>query len=347
MKPRAKQYLDYSKWPAVDKGLWQAAFMPGTDLFDDGGPGSHLSERTIWQLRYTYGKFLHFLATEQRDLLKRAPVERINTKTIESFVNSQPVSCGGVTVSIYLFHLWLALSKLYPTAEWAWLLRISNRIKARARPRPERHHLVTSEKLYDLGIGLMDAALCDSKSLTSSQRVRTAFRDGLIIALLAMIPLRRRTLTALRIGKQLVRSGERWVLDIPAADIKTKRPLEFPISAELSQRIDFYLNQIRPQGRGAGTHDHLWMSGRGRPMGGQVIYYAVRRRTFDALGFPVNLQRFRSAAATFWSSSRSIERARRQGSSRACIICYDREALHHGTVASCGARSRSRRRRTT
>jgi integrase len=32
-----------------------------------------------------------------------------------------------------------------------------------------------------------------------------------------------------------------------------------------------------------------------------TIYTAVRRRTREALGFPVNLHRFRRAAATLWS----------------------------------------------
>ena len=33
-----------------------------------------------------------------------------------------------------------------------------------------------------------------------------------------------------------------------------------------------------------------------------MIYKTVRRRTKKALGFPVNLHRFRHAAATFWSA---------------------------------------------
>jgi integrase len=146
----------------------------------------------------------------------------------------------------------------------------------------------------------MGRATVDGKSARTSS-VQTVFRDGLIIALLALIPLRRRTLAALRVGKHLVRSGDVWVLDIPADAIKTKRPMEFPISAELSARIDFYLNQIRPQIRGARTHDYLWPSNRGRPMHDGSIYSSVRQRTRKALGFPVNLHRFRSAAATLWS----------------------------------------------
>jgi integrase len=124
---------------------------------------------------------------------------------------------------------------------------------------------------------------------------------GLIIALLALIPLRRRTLAALRIGKHLVKSGDLWALDIPARDIKTKRPLEYPISAELSGRIDLYLNQFRCRIPGAGTHDFLWASRQSRPIADTSINAIVGRRTREALGFPVNPHRFRNAAATLWS----------------------------------------------
>jgi integrase/recombinase XerD len=135
----------------------------------------------------------------------------------------------------------------------------------------------------------------------TSWRVQTAFRDGLAIALTAAFVPRRRTLAALRIGKQLKKIGDLWFLDIPSEDVKTKRPLDYPISPQLSRRINIYVNEIRPFIAGAKTHDYLWASARGHPMQGGVIYNAVRRRTRKAFGFPVNLHRFRAAAGTFWS----------------------------------------------
>src|ERR1700747_1037039 len=102
----AGRYLHYSSWPAGDKTLWQAAFSPGSDLFDEAGAGAHLAERTIWQLRYTYGKFLFFITTKHPDLLKRSGAERVSPAIIEEFVKSQPVRCGSVTISVYLQHLW-------------------------------------------------------------------------------------------------------------------------------------------------------------------------------------------------------------------------------------------------
>ena len=298
---RARLYLPYAVWPEDDRTRWDAAFEMGTDLFDDRGPAVHLAERTQLQIQYAYGKFLAFLSARHRHLLARTPAERVNHKLIEEYVKWQPKACGGITIANYLNHLQCTLRYICPSEDWSWLLKVAKRIATQARRKPEKHHLVTSETLYALGMELMDRAIANGKSVRN-RSVQTSFRDGLIIALLALIPLRRRTLAALRVGKHLVRSGDVWLLDIPAQDIKTKRPIEYPISAELSGRIDFYLNRIRPQIPGARTHDYLWASSRSRLMGDGSIYNSVRRRTRKALGFPVNLHRFRRAAATLWSA---------------------------------------------
>ena len=60
--------------------------------------------------------------------------------------------------------------------------------------------------------------------------------------------------------------------------------------------------------------------------------------------FPVNLHRFRHAAASFWSIQRPRQRARCQGSPWPRIIRYDRKALHHQAVARCGPRPRENSR---
>jgi integrase/recombinase XerD len=300
MTRRIRLYLPYEAWPKKDQHRWKAAFKVGTDLFDERGPAAHLAERTRLALQYAYGKFLAFLTARHPILLAHAPAKRVNRKIIEDYARWQLPTCGDITLANYIYHLWLTLRYICAGEDWAWLLTISNRIAARARRKPSQHHLVTSETLYTLGIDLMDRAVSSGKPATA-RAMQTAYRDGLIIALLALIPLRRRTLAALRIGKHLVRSNNRWFLDIPAEDTKTKRSLEYPIAVELSDRIDVYLSQFRSQIPGSATHDYLWASSRERPMSDRIIYNTVRRRTRKALGFPVNLHRFRRAAATLWS----------------------------------------------
>ena len=83
--------------------------------------------------------------------------------------------------------------------------------------------------------------------------------------------------------------------------MKMAEPIEFLISAALSERIDLYLGKFRNGVPGATSHDGLWPSNKGGMMDDGSIYDAVRRRTRKAFGFAVNLHRFRHAALTFWS----------------------------------------------
>ena len=177
-----------------------------------------------------------------------------------------------------------------------------DRIGSNAKRKPPKHHLVTSETLYALGLKLMDEVVATSHAATQASKADAMkYRDGLLIALEALVLLRRRTLAALRIGQQLVKSGNLWELVIPAQDTKTRRALDFPISIELSRRIDVYVGQFRGRIPRAAQHDGLWPSNKGRLMDHGTIYDTVRRPTREAFGFPVGLHCFRSAAGTFWS----------------------------------------------
>jgi integrase len=298
-KPRI--YLPFDSWPAEDRASWQAAFAEG-DRFEGRGPGSHLAESTRRNLWISYARFLAFLSGSRPDLLKLKPEARIDRLVVAEYVAWRRRSCGYGMVAVDLEGLRGGLRLMCPGVDWAWLLTLSKRIRAAAPRKPRKYHLVTSEHLYALGIELMDRAVAGAEAAERISKAHAfAYRDGLIIALLALIPTRSRTLVALRLGKQLVKTGALWALDIPAADTKTRHPLDYPISEELCLRIDLYLERFRCRIPGAGTHTAPWASNKGRPMSAIGIYNAVRRRTKKAFGFAVNLHRFRHAAASFWS----------------------------------------------
>jgi integrase/recombinase XerD len=205
-------------------------------------------------------------------------------------------------VAVDLGELRGALRLICPGVDWSWLLTITKRIAATAPRGSRKYHLVTSDRLYALGIALMDHAVAEAEATERiSQAHALEYRDGLAIAFLALVPLRSRTFMALYIGKHLVKTGGPWALDIPAADTKTRRPLDYPISKELCTRIDLYLERFRCRIPGADTHTAVWASIQGRPMYAKAIYDAVRNRTKTAFGFGINLHRFRHAAATLWS----------------------------------------------
>jgi integrase/recombinase XerD len=298
----AKMQMPYADWPGEDRKRWSAANKCGADPFDDCGPAAHLAEPSRRALRASYGRFLGFVSAKRPHLLDCPPETRLDRKIIADYVAFRRPSCSESGIAIDLHHLRLALRFICPACNWTWLADITKRIATKAKTKPPKYHLMTIEKLYALGIELMDRAAVSAASAADiSKSDALGYRDGLIIALLALVPLRRRTHSAFRIGKHLKKSGELWWLDIPAGDNKTKQPLEYSISADISGRIDLYLAQFRRRIPRAEAHDGLWASNQGRPMDGGTIYCMVRRRTREAFGFAVNLHHFRHAAGTFWS----------------------------------------------
>jgi integrase len=211
-------------------------------------------------------------------------------------------SCGDISLAADLGSLCGTLKLLCPNTDWSWLQSIANRIAAAATPSARKYNLVTSDRLYALGIELMDSAVIAADAIGhTGTRQAIQYRDGLIISTLAMIPLRRGTLAALQIGHHLIKVGDHSELDIPAADTKTRRPLDYSIPKDLSARIDLYLERFRSRIRGSDKHASLWPSHHSIPMRPDSINVAVQKRTKKAFGFGVNLHRFRHAAATFWS----------------------------------------------
>jgi hypothetical protein len=294
--------LPLDDWPEDDRSRWREANRSGIDPFDDCGPAAHLAEPSRRALQGSYARFLGFVAANRPQLLASPPETRLDREIIADYVAFRRPSCGVAGIVIDLHHLRLALRFICPTTDWSWLLTIIKRIDATAPRRSRKYHLVTSERLYVLGLDLMDAAVSnasESKGISKSDAFQ--YRDGLIIVLLALFVPRKRTLAALHVGKHLVRVGDLWALDIPVEDTKSRRPLDYPIVKELSARIDLYLECFRSRIPGAASHSGLWPSNQGSRMCGGAIYDTVRKRTRKAFGFAVNPHRFRHAAGSLWS----------------------------------------------
>jgi len=296
----AKKHLPFDEWPPEDRVVWARTFE--SDVFDEDNKTAHLATPTIVGHRTAYARYLGFLTQYDPERLACAPHDRIDVDSMRAFDAHLREACRATSVASLLHTLRLTLGFLFPAQDWSWLKTAAKHIAAGAVPRGDAARGVTSAQLYTVGVALMTTA---EEELASSGDVtlQTAllYRDGLIIALTALVAPRRRTLTAFTTERHLVKTGECWLLDIPVADTKTRRALEYPLPDAFSQHISRYLSRFRDVVLGAKDHDGLWPSLRGRPMAGGSINDMVRRRTKDALGFPVNLHRFRLAAGNFWS----------------------------------------------
>jgi integrase len=301
MATRLKLTLPFTQWPIDDRRRWEAAFRSG-DLFDENGAGARLAPATRRARLASYGRFLGFLSAKHPKLMALPPEERIDRPVSAEYVAWRRRSCGDISLAADLGSLCGALKLLCPNIDCSWLQSIANRLAAAAPPPARKCNLVTCDRLYALGIELMDHAVAAANAVgRTTTRQAIQYRDGLVISTLAMAPLRRGTLAALQIGHHLKKVHDHWELDIPAADTKTRRPLDYSIPKDLSARIDLYLERFRGRIRGSDLHAGLWPSHHSIPMRPESINFAVQKRPKRAFGFGVNLHRFRHAAATFWS----------------------------------------------
>jgi integrase/recombinase XerD len=265
LPPLARKHLQFAAWPGEDRARWIAAFEP-IDTFDDARSGAHLATATKVELRTAYARYLGFLASNAAERLCLPLANRVDQQSIKAFVQHLRQSCRDTSVASTLHHLRMALGLISPEMDWSWLKTIAKRIAFSAKAKPSRSGEVTSAQLFALGIQLMtDAENSAFAAGIVLKEDALTYRDGLIIALLACVPLRRRTLATLTVNQHLLKIGDDWLLDIPAADTKTRRPLEFPVPHALSERINLYLVEFRGALTGANMHQGLWPSAKGNP----------------------------------------------------------------------------------
>ncbi len=289
--------LTLAEWPEEDRLLWQAAFETD-DIFDDRDRGSHLAAATRANYLRDYGHWLSFIARHHPNRLASRPADRVDPEIVADYAERTSNSCRHRTVSTRIERLYRVLIAFDPNGEHRWMYLMSRRVARRATPLP--HRIASADDLAALGYELMAQAVTDADATGRiSQEDAKKYRDGLMIALLAAVPVRRRTLAGLRIGEHLVRSGNGWQLDIPAELTKTGTALDYVLSASLSASVDVFLERFRPVYSGAEKHNGLWPSTHGRPMAANTILQSVTRRTEAAFGYSVSPHRFRNAAATF------------------------------------------------
>ena len=294
-----RRCLTPAEWPETDRRLWQAALVAG-DLLEDGGARAGYSAITNAKVEKGYGRWLAWLAV--RGMLDdKPPAQRIMRQRVRNYIDELKTFNATSTLMSRLQELHDAAKVMAPNADWRWIRRIEAQVRSRHVPaRSKRERMVSAADLLALGCTLM----ADASALTTARRRAMQFRDGLIIALLAVRPLRLRNLAALEIGRTVVRRGTFWWIDVPSAETKTRQPIEIPWPESLASALEIYLNQHRPllsRLRNRWTREvgnALWVSTNGSPMTKIALYDTIVGRTGTAFGRPINPHLFRDCAAT-------------------------------------------------
>jgi hypothetical protein len=170
------------------------------------------------------------------------------------------------TVAHVVHNLCYAARLIAPERDWRWLSSIAARLGALARPQDRFDRLVPPLQILDFGIELMDEAL---RLPSNGHRQREIqYRDGLILCLLVLWQMRRRSITALTVSRHLEFDDAGINVLLYPEDTKAKRAESFRVPEQLLPYLLRYLKKIRPRLLGRRKHDGLWASYKGRPLTG-------------------------------------------------------------------------------
>jgi site-specific recombinase XerD len=296
--------MPFAEWPQHDRVAWLVALEPAGFL-EAGGVAAEWSEGGRRMVVDSYGRWLTWLArTEQLDRSAR-PEDRVTRERVAAYAEALLVGNAPMTVQGRIGQLGRAMRALAPVADWSWLSRAADRMRAEAAPvREKRSRMQEVQALADLGLGLMRRAQASDEHFAIQRAA--LYRDGLIIALLAHRPLRIRTFAAVTLGQHLTRRDKEWRLAFAAADTKTRQPLEMPFPDGLVPCLELYLGQHRPvllrgkpvPGQARPPTSALWIAKGGRMMSSDAISVQITTHTRTAFGQPVNPHLFRDCAAT-------------------------------------------------
>ena len=292
-----RRALPFDEWPPEDQRLWNEATRTG-DLFTDAGAAANWRPATLKSYQYAHGRWLRFVARHHPELLEQAPSERLNRRNVLEYVDTlKDQKLNPTTIWGYINELNNVAYRLMPDREWDWLRQIANRLHLTVRPRPYLEtQLVSIQELYQAGLTLIE------QSQSSKPRRRSCihvdYRDGLMIALLASMPVRLQNFANIEIGRHLVKTPEGYSLIFPEDEVKNRQHIEVEVYEPLVPIIDRYLTIHRPELLAGNQTEYLWVSKAGQRVLDHHVSKRVTKVTLRELGKPISPHLFRHCAAT-------------------------------------------------
>jgi integrase len=295
-KERRTLYID--EWPEADRLACQDACRP-THRLKKGGAASPLAPVSQKEIAIRYGQFLGFLRAAGRLEMNAAAAAQVTPANVEEYMaDLANRKVSSVTAWNCIYKLRRSAQLLSPKTEFEWLAEIEKDLALVMEPRSKLDRLVLTEQLLEAGLTL----ITEAKNYTKAKFVRArGIRNGLMIALLALCPIRRKNFASLEIGKTFRQIKGRWWITLSGSDTKMGSPEGRPIPEWMNPYIDLYLNQARPVllKRAKAPTIALWISSNtGEPMNAGDVGVIITQATERTIGIGISPHLFRAADAT-------------------------------------------------
>jgi integrase len=244
-----------------------------------------------------YGAFLGFLQRNGRLERDAAAATQVIPPNVEVYIADLTARVRSVTVYNCIYKLRRAAELLAPTADFSWLSEIEKDLALVMEPRSKLDRLVFSGRLVEAGLTLV----AEAQEFANNDFARArGVRNGLMIALLALCPIRPKNFAALEIGQTFKEIHGRWWIALPAISTKSHRPDERSVPELLNRYIDVYLSQLRPVLLASNPPTNaLWISSTtGQRMTTKNMGILISKITLETVGVDVSPHLFRTAAAS-------------------------------------------------
>jgi integrase len=226
-----------------------------------------------------------------------AAAAQVTLTNVEAYITTLTARVRSVTVYNCIHMLRRAAELLAPTADFSWLAEIEKDLALVMEPRSKFDRLVLTGRLVEAGLTLVTEA----RAFANTDRARArGVRNGFMIVLLALCPIRLKNFAALEIGQTFKEVHGNWWIALPSIATKSRRPDERRVPKLLNPFVDLYLNQSRAVLLGSSPPTNaLWISS---TTGGRLttknLGTLISKITLETIGVDVSPHLFRTAAAS-------------------------------------------------
>jgi integrase len=202
-----------------------------------------------------------------------------------------------VTVWNAIYKLRRAAQLIAPGGDFNWLAEIEKDIALVMEPRSKADRLVLATRLVEAGLTMIKEAEMFGKTAIARAK---GLRNGLIIALLGLHPMRIKNFAALTIGDTFVNLNGRWWLHTPAEETKSHGIDERQVPKFMTEIVNRYINvHSSVLCRGNIEQCALWISSTtGQRFTAKNLGTLISKLTLESIGVDVSPHLFRTAAAS-------------------------------------------------
>src|SRR5258708_10515232 len=235
--------LPIELWPESDRKAWISASRPSHRL-NRGGAGSHMKAITLDDLARRYGYFLDYM--NRCGLLDptMSAGAHVVPENVDTYLKELVTRVGSVTVQGSIYKLRRACELINPARDVFLLADVQKNLALVMRPRSKSNRWVLTEVLIEAALTLIAEAE-NSRKMSNLGQARQV-RNGLMVAMLALHPIRLKNFADLEIGRNFVEIKGSWWIVLSASETKEGRPDERRIDDLLQPALDRYLKNYRP-----------------------------------------------------------------------------------------------------